>query len=424
MPQLDEKSLQKSQMYYVIEAALEYLVALTVSGSFLATLTKQLGMSDALTGIISSVISLGCLFQMFSLTILLKRSKPFVVAMSVINQLLFMLLYLIPLTGLEQQPKIVLFVVTILLAYFTYNIASPRKTDWLMSLVDNRQRGRFTANKEIVSLITGMTYSFALSAVVDRLVEGGNYRTAFIVAAAVLLSLTVLHTLTMVLTVEKPARVGPDRNLKESLSKVLRNKNVYRVMLVSVLYYVASYVSTPFYSVYMISELGFSLTFVSVLGIVTSVSRILVSRFWGSYADRKSFAALLEKCFMLFTLSFVFAMMARPENGKVMFILYNICYGIAMGGINSGVINLVFDYAPAEQRADALAICQACAGLVGFLTTLAASPLVTAIQNAGNTFMGITVYAQQVVSAVSVLFGLIAVMYVRMMFIRNENKHN
>ncbi len=47
---------------YILEAALEYLISILVVGSFLATLTKELGMSDGLTGILSSVISLGCLF--------------------------------------------------------------------------------------------------------------------------------------------------------------------------------------------------------------------------------------------------------------------------------------------------------------------------------------------------------------------------
>jgi len=49
---------RRSRQLYIVEAALEYLVHVLVAGSFLATLTKQLGMSDSLTGILSSVIFL------------------------------------------------------------------------------------------------------------------------------------------------------------------------------------------------------------------------------------------------------------------------------------------------------------------------------------------------------------------------------
>ena len=54
---------------YIFEAALEYLISILVTGSFLATITKELGVSDGLTGILSSVISLGCLFQLLSLSV-------------------------------------------------------------------------------------------------------------------------------------------------------------------------------------------------------------------------------------------------------------------------------------------------------------------------------------------------------------------
>ena len=63
----EEKDLKRVRLMYIFEAALEHLIALLVAGSFLATLTKSLGMSDSLTGVLSSVISLGCLFQLMSL---------------------------------------------------------------------------------------------------------------------------------------------------------------------------------------------------------------------------------------------------------------------------------------------------------------------------------------------------------------------
>ena len=59
-----------------------------------------------------------------------------------------------------------------------------------------------------------------------------------------------------------------------------------------------------------------------------------------------------------------------------------------------------------------MAFSQALAGLSGFLTTLAVSPLVTYIQKSGNTFLGIKVYAQQITSIIAVIFGVLAVVYI------------
>lgn len=48
---MNSKDLKRGQLMYLFEAALEYLISILVASSFLATLTKELGFSDSLTGI-------------------------------------------------------------------------------------------------------------------------------------------------------------------------------------------------------------------------------------------------------------------------------------------------------------------------------------------------------------------------------------
>ena len=80
---MNEKAMGRSRILYIIEAALEYFISILVAGSYLATLTSHLGMSDSLTGILSSFISLGCLFQLFSVFLKRKRVKTIVTTLSV-----------------------------------------------------------------------------------------------------------------------------------------------------------------------------------------------------------------------------------------------------------------------------------------------------------------------------------------------------
>ena len=105
MNDISEKTIKRSKLMYILEAALEYFISILVAGSYLATLTKELGFSDSLTGILSSIISLGCLFQLLSLPLRRKRVKILVLVFSILNQLLFMLLYVIPLTSFEIANK-------------------------------------------------------------------------------------------------------------------------------------------------------------------------------------------------------------------------------------------------------------------------------------------------------------------------------
>ena len=396
---------------YIIQADLEYLITLLVSGAFLATLTTQLGMSDGLTGIISAFTSLGCLFQMVSIIFRRGSVKKFVILLSLINQVLFIILYLIPL-GSAPYLKY-LFIACLFFALFIYNVAHPKKIDWLMSMVDEDKRGVFTANKEIISLITGIFFNMIMGAVMDYFKLKGQIKVAFVLGAVTLFLLSVLHATTLFLAADKKtSKILENKiSLKENIS-FYKEKNTLKLALVFILWYVSNYSTHSFYGTYQIKELGFSLTTVSIITIVSSIVRISVSRFWGSYADKNSFAKMLCICLGITVIAHLFAAFSTPSNGIVMFSLYSICFYIGQGGIVSGLLNICFDYIPFHRRADFMAFSQALAGLSGFLTTLAVSPLVTYIQKSGNTFLGIKVYAQQITSIIAVIFGVLAVVYV------------
>ena len=416
----NEKNCRIGRRLFVAQQTLEYFISILVTGSFLATMTKELGMSDSLTGILSSVVSLGCLFQLLSISIRPRRSKPIVVGLSIANQILFSLLYVIPLAGFGSQMKIALFVVAVVGAYFLHNLAHPKKISWLMSFVEDKHRGIFTANKEIISLLTGIAFSFGMGAVSDYFIDAGNIKAAFTVSAVVMVLLTISHTLSIVFAADVPMSQDERKSLKYSFKEVLGNKNVLSVAGLFALYYISTYCCTPFLGTYYISELGFNLKTVTALSIVGSISRVLVSRYWGKYADRNSFSKMIEKCFLFLLLDRMCLLFAVPANGIVMIGLYTICQGIAQGGINSAMINLVFDYAKPEQRSDSLAICLSVAGTVGFVATLLVSPLVSWIQANGNRVLGLPMYAQQFLSIISVVLVLALIVYNRTVVMKNK----
>ncbi len=404
---------------YIVQADVEYLIAILVGSTFLARLTSSLGFSDSLTGIISSIISLGCLFQLFSLLFRRKRVKGFVITLSVINQLLFLLLYVIPVIPLKSNLKTAIFTVSIITAYLFYNIAHPKKTSWLMSLVDDEIRGSFTANKEIISLASGIVFSLVMGRVIDSMEANGNLNSAFILSAGVILTLTVLHTVIMGSCIEH-SQPYSNRKVMASILSMFKNKSVVSLAVLFVLWNVASYSTVSFYGTFQIRELGFSQTLAMILTTIGSISRMAVSKFWGRLADRKSFAVMIEYCLVFALACWVSVAFATPKTGLICFILYNLLHGIALGGINSALTNMIFDYVTPDKRADSLAFCQALAGVSGFLSTLAVSVLVANIQKNGNTFLGISIYAQQVTSLIAAIFTLMCILYVH--FVVKKNK--
>ena len=67
---------------------------------------------------------------------------------------------------------------------------------------------------------------------------------------------------------------------------------------------------------------------------------------------------------------------------------------------------------------EAFAIKNAVSGLFGFLVSIACGALLSHIQENGNTFLGIHVYGQQVLAALSLLFGIAALLYSRIVLSR------
>lgn len=419
-------SYKTSRILYIIEAALEYFVSIAVGTVYLAKIATYIGISDALTGILTSFVSLGCAFQIVA--IFLSKYKPvkrWVTLLHIVSQTMFALLYIVPLTPLSRTVKTVVFILLLLLAHIVHNVINAPKINWFMSLVEDKKRGKFTANKEIVSLVGGMVISYLLGLLIDYYSGTGEIRTAFILTGVGLFALMILHSLTLIFSKEKPSETQSVKFPKTELKELLQNKNIFKLILVSALWNIANYATVSFSGTYQTKELGFSTTFASVIVIVGSFARVCFSKPFGRFADKHSFANMLCICFAVEAVAFGINTFTLPTNGKAVYFIYYVFYCIGQAGINSSLINLIFDYVKEEQRTSALALNQTIYGLSGFLITLALSPILAVIQRNGNSVFGIPLYAQQLFSLFSavVSLGLIAyILFVVKKIKREENQ--
>lgn len=400
-----------SRLLYIIEAALEYFISIAVGTVYLANITKQIGISASVTGILTAFVTLGCGFQVIALFIAHKRPvKRWVTVFHVISQLLFSLMYFVPLLPISKIGQTALLVASLLLAHILHNAINSPKINWYMSLVDEHKRGRFTANKEIVSLLGGMVFSFVLGQVMDSFSESGKINTGFIVCGILLLFLTGLHTLTLVFSKEKPSQGAKRFNLKEALT-LFKNKTVLKIVFVFILWNIASCITTSYMGAYQVYDLGFTTGFSSLVIMIGSLARAVISRPFGKFADKFSFCKMLYICFGIEALAFASAAFITPGNGRYMYMIYYILYCIGCAGVNSSIINLIYDYVDFDNRTGALAMVNAASGFAGFFATLAISPLVDYIQSNNNEIFGIGIYAQQLTAAISAVVVVSILVY-------------
>lgn len=402
-----------TRLMYIIEAALEYFVSMLSGGAYLALLTNEIGISDSTTGILTSFVSLGFGFQMIALFISNKGSaKKWVTPVHMVDQLLFTLLYIIPFFDVSKNVKSALLIAFLLIGRIITNIVYSHKINWLMGTVDEDKRGKFTALKEMVSLLSGMLFTFVMGRIIDEYRERGNVRGAFIVCGITMFILMFTHTLTLILSKERPKNQNEidGSSIKAQITGIFRCKNFWKILPALMLWSIASYISTPFFGTYQIGELAFTMTFISVISMISALTRALVSLPIGGLADKQGFSRMMMLCYVMMCLAFSSMAFTTPAT-KYLYIAYSILHAIGMAGMNSGELNIVLDYTSRELRVGAIAIKGTICGFTGFFSTLAVTPLVDHIQANGNKLFGMHVYAQQVTSAISVVCCILALAY-------------
>lgn len=202
---------RKGQILFIIERTVEYFISIITGGAYLAKVTSAIGMSQGLTGILTSFVSLGAVFQIFALFLAQKRRpKRFVLLLHTVNQLAFVLVYLIPLVNVPTIAKHVFFIAFLLIGNVLNNVVASPKTSWEMSFVGENEKGIYTAKKETTSLFCGIAFSYLVSFVIDYF-EEKNLNVAFAISAVAIFLLTVWHSLTILKTEEREIPVPEEK---------------------------------------------------------------------------------------------------------------------------------------------------------------------------------------------------------------------
>lgn len=402
---------KKSRVLYIISAALEYFIAILTGSAYLAKIATSIGINDGTVGVLSSFVSLGCAFQIVSLA--MRTDKPvkrMVTLINLLNQLCFTLLYVIPVVNLPSNVKTACFVLLLLGGNVLLNIPFSPKVTWSRTLIADEKRGIFSASCEMTSLISGMIFTTVAGRVIDAFEARGNQGGAFTVCAITLLVLTISHSLCLIFIKEtKRPESAESTSLAERLKIAITDRSTVTLIPVFVLWNMALYVTTPFFGTYQLNELSLSMTAISLISVAYSIVRSIVSVPLGILGDKHSFIRSTS----LSLIAMAVGLSVNSLGGRVSFITFYMLYAITMAGMNSGIMNLIFDYVPKEKRTGAVAILYTIGGLVGFFTTLIAKPFVDAVQKNGNRFLFIEgVYAQQMLSLVGALLTLATLVYI------------
>lgn len=412
---IDEKDeFALSRKLFFVECLLEYFIQETARGVYFAKLTTTVGISDSMTAILAELTSLSGFFQLFSILLAHKTPvKRWILPLMTFSQLLIACVYMIPLLDLSLSTSALFFII-ILLARATQSIATPAKSNWMRSLVEPSRRGEYISRNNMISISGGMVFTVTMSGIIDHFEKIGNINNAFLCFTIVILVISVLHLISL-LPAKEP--IVPQQKKTSSLAsawELLKNKR-YRCVLFSYgLFAVATGTVVPFLGTYQINELGFSMTFISIRGIVMSFFSIGCYYAVGKYSLRSTYGKLLQLSHIFYATAFFFIMITGSGLGIVTYTAYTVIATLAGATRNVSSVNLLYEISSPEHRTTAIAINTMTTGFVSFITTICASRLVSYIQSLNNQIFGIKLYAQQLLAAISVFIIIVVIVYYRL----------
>lgn len=428
---------KKSRINYTTADTAAQTIAQLVGGTFLASLMSYSGISDANIGVISSLVSLAALSQLFLINFFKRLKKyKFLVCVTSLQRILFSIIYLIPILAISDSVKGVMIVILYFLGQIFVQIGTPASQDWIASLVPSRLRGKYFTIKDSVAVFVVSTTMLIAGMILDFFADSA-LEIGFILIGAMIFILTMLNFICLS-NMHEPrvsyineqgkemhgrlARKAKQNEVAASLEKqslwqelkdAFVNRKFRKAFTIQCIYNFAFYICSPFNASYQIKELSLPYTFIMFIAFIANLYRIYISPKMGRLADRLGMARMLRYTLFCLGLNFLSMAFTVPANAYPMTILTTILSSTAWSFVGIGLFGVQLDFFQSDKRMTWLTITSSISGFLGFFVSILGGVLLDLLQKADLKILGIHIYAQQVLNLTGFIIILLAVYYIR-----------
>ena len=93
-------------------------------------------------------------------------------------------------------------------------------------------------------------------------------------------------------------------------------------------------------------------------------------------------------------------------------IVYTLLYNCSIAGTNQNSFNIAYSYVDSKYITQAMAIKNCIGGLFGFGASILGGKILSMVQANNNTVFGLHIYGQQILSAMSFVIVVIAIVFI------------
>lgn len=416
MEHVIERQMQNNRKLFKIEFLSGATQFSMVTGAFLAGFISLLGGSDSLNGTIGAIPSMLGFLQVFSALYFEKldfRKKPMVKLVTVLR-ILFGISYLIPLLFIGTPIALPLFVVLYIISFAVNAFAMPAVNDLLINSTPVGIRGRYLVERERIGMAVVMVITFVMGQILDVFETGGYEATGFVVLALIILVLGGVNTYSVKHMDEITHNQGSTQlSFKEAVIIPLKDKGFRKVVVLFILWNIGFFIGAPFIAVYHVTTLEVSYTYMMLLGLVGTVLRIIVAKFWGELADRKSWFLSLEASLFFIALSHFGYGFVTKTNFMILSPIMSIIAGFAWGGLGVSLFNIQYKYASKKGRTMYIGMNAAIGGIASLVAVRISGTFIEHMKGSMISVFSFPHHPMQIVFYASGIIIMTCVFYVR-----------
>ena len=186
-------------------------------------------------------------------------------------------------------------------AHFCGAFINTGANNWLISLVEKRTVGKISRTEGFNDFSCVHRRFLILSKILDAYRFADQEILGFRIIGILCIGICVVDItcLTLIREPENVKHVEP-LNIRKAIQMPLTDQNYRNILIFFLLWSVASNFASPFFSIYMLENLGLSYFYITVMNMVASVARIAAANLWGKAADSYSWRLVtLGSIFML-----------------------------------------------------------------------------------------------------------------------------
>jgi MFS family permease len=381
-----------------------YAVVLGLVQNYVTPFALALKATTTEVGLLFSLPNFIVGFSQLAAPRLSKRAgsrKRLIIPMVFMHAVMFVPILLIPFVIGSSQVWWLIGLVTVSTVFGA--IANPAWGSLMADLVPIRLRGRYFSSRGIIAGIIALAFSFVAGGILQVFTATPFTGFAILFGGAAVFRLLSCYFLSQMYEPKPTENVKDDRSLLQMVSHV-GSYNLGRFTLYIALMSLATNIASPFFSVYMLSDLNFNYMTFTIVTSAASVAGMAFLTFWGRRADLAGNIKVVKVTSFMIPLVPLLWLASR----NVYYLIFaQIVSGFAWSGFNLAGVNFVYDASEAQNRTKHIAVFNAITCLAIFLGALIGGYLVPLLPR----LFGYQLLSLFTISGV--LRGLVAILLVR-----------